>query len=149
MVLFKSKTNSQVNLQRKVFAKCQRIEYFLHVQRNVFGAEIAECSSAPLTGFYRDGCCNTGPDDRGMHTICVEVNEKFLRHQLEQGNDLITPRPQFSFDGLKPGDRWCVCLFRWLASLEAKCEAPIYLNSTHESVLKHIKLEELTKYALD
>lgn len=117
--------------------------------KNVLGEALQTCSLEPLTGFYRDGCCNTGPEDRGSHTICVEVNEKFLRYQLEQGNDLITPRPEFQFNGLKPGDSWCVCLFRWLDSLEANCEAPIYLKATHENVLKHISLDDLNKYSLD
>lgn len=82
-------------------------------QKNVFGEEIATCSLRPMTGFYRSGCCETGPEDRGVHTVCVEVSEAFLAFSKSRGNDLSTPLPEFGFDGLEPGDRWCLCAARW------------------------------------
>jgi uncharacterized protein len=116
--------------------------------RNVLGGMIAPCSHAPLTGFYRDGCCNTGPDDRGVHTVCVQVTEEFLFFSFQVGNDLITPMPQYSFPGLKPGDRWCLCALRWQEAFEAGVAPPVFLEATHEMTLEFIQLEDLQKHAI-
>lgn len=102
---------------------------------------------APLTGFYRNGCCDTGDDDHGCHTVCVEVTTEFLAFSHAAGNDLSTPRPQFGFPGLAPGDRWCVCASRWLECLEAGVPAPVSLAATHERTLTIIPLELLQLHA--
>lgn len=115
--------------------------------KNVLGTELQVCSTDPLTGFYRDGCCNTGPQDRGLHLVCSVVTEEFLQHQLAIGNDLITPRPQWRFPGLKPGDRWCVCVSRWKQSLEAGKACPVVLEATHISALEFVSLEDLKRHA--
>lgn len=115
---------------------------------NVLGTPLELCSRDPLTGFFRDGCCNTCEEDVGRHTVCVEVNEAFLLFSREQGNDLITPRPEFGFPGLLPGDRWCVCLGRWLEACENGASAPILLRSTHRSVVDDVPLEYLEARAL-
>ena len=99
--------------------------------KNVLGGPLKTCGTRPMTGFYRDGCCNTGPDDEGLHTICCVVTAEFLAHQREIGNDLATPFPLFGFPGLKPGDRWCVCITRWKESLEAGMACPVDLEATH------------------
>jgi uncharacterized protein (DUF2237 family) len=101
-----------------------------------------------MTGFYRDGCCNTGPDDLGLHTICCIVTEKFLAMSARLGNDLSTPMPQFGFPGLKPGDRWCVCAARWLQAQQAGAACPVLLEATHENTLKIIPFELLIQYAV-
>lgn len=118
-------------------------------ERNVLGGEIEECGTDPLTGFFRDGCCNTGPEDRGSHTICAVVSEEFLAHQRSIGNDLSTPMPQYHFPGLKPGDRWCVTAANWLRAHEAGVAAPVVLASTNEAVLGLIPLDVLEQYAVD
>ena len=105
-------------------------------QRNVFGDELQVCSLEPITGFYRDGYCNTGPEDIGSHTVCVVVSEEFLEHQKTIGNDLSTPMPQFGFVGLHPGDRWAVCAGRWLQAFEDGVKAPILLSATNEQALE-------------
>ncbi|MFN4241683.1 MAG: DUF2237 family protein [Tepidisphaerales bacterium] len=115
--------------------------------KNVLGTDLQTCSMDPLTGFYRDGCCNTGPQDRGLHLVCSVVTEEFLQHQLSLGNDLITPRPQWRFPGLKPGDRWCVCVSRWKESLEAGKACPVVLEATHISALEFVSLEDLKRHA--
>ncbi|MDZ7679344.1 MAG: DUF2237 domain-containing protein [Acidimicrobiales bacterium] len=118
-------------------------------ERNVLGGEIEECGTDPLTGFFRDGCCNTGPEDMGSHTICAVVSEEFLAHQRSIGNDLSTPMPQYHFAGLKPGDRWCVTAANWLRAHEAGVAAPVVLASTNEAVLGLIPLDVLEQYAVD
>ncbi len=117
--------------------------------KNVLGTDLQTCSESPVTGWFRDGCCNTGPGDMGLHLICVEVTEEFLEFSVEQGNDLVTPMPMYDFPGLKPGDRWCVCATRWKDALEAGVAAPIVLESTHVSMLEFVDLEELQKYAVE
>jgi uncharacterized protein (DUF2237 family) len=101
-----------------------------------------------LTGFYRTGCCETGPEDVGLHVVCAQVTEAFLRFSAQQGNDLITPRPEFGFPGLVPGDRWCLCAARWLEAYRAGVAPPVILAATHESVLTLIPLEVLQAHAL-
>jgi len=118
-------------------------------QRNVLGGELEECGTDPVTGFYRDGCCNTGPDDLGSHTVCTVVTAEFLAHQIRVGNDLSTPRPEFRFVGLRPGDRWCVVAARWLQAYEAGAAAPVVLAATHERALDVVPLAALTEQAVD
>ncbi|MDN5790414.1 MAG: DUF2237 domain-containing protein [Micrococcales bacterium] len=117
--------------------------------RNVLGGELEECSRDPLTGFYRDGCCTTGPEDRGSHTICAVVTAEFLEHQRSVGNDLVTPMPEWRFPGLAPGDRWCVVAARWLEAHQAGCAAPVVLAATHERTLDVVPLQLLQAYAAD
>jgi uncharacterized protein len=117
--------------------------------RNVLGGELGECSTDPMTGFYRDGCCSTGPDDLGSHTVCAVVSAEFLEHQRAVGNDLITPRPEYRFPGLKPGDRWCVCASRWLQSYEAGVITPVVLASTNEAALRIVPKDALMACAAD
>ena len=111
--------------------------------RNVVGGTLLHCSSAPLTGFYRDGCCNTGREDVGLHTVCVILTAEFLAFSKAQGNDLSTPRPEWGFPGLQPGDRWCVCASRWLDAYEAGVVAPVVLAATHERALDVVPVEAL------
>ena len=101
------------------------------------------CSADPLTGFYRDGCCRTGGEDLGMHTVCAVMTEEFLDFSVRAGNDLVTPRPEFGFPGLVPGDRWCVCLGRWVEAYQAGAVAPVVLEATHISALEFVSLEDL------
>jgi hypothetical protein len=117
--------------------------------KNVLGEELETCSTQPLTGFYRDGCCNTGPEDMGRHTVCAIVTAEFLEFSREHGNDLITPAPQFGFPGLKPGDRWCLCLARWLEAYQAGKAPWIVLRATHESVRTKVSLEILNQFAYE
>ena len=117
-------------------------------QKNVLGQPLESCGVDPLTGFYRDGCCKTGPDDAGVHTICCVVNEVFLQTSARQGNDLSTPMPQFGFPGLKPGDRWCVCATRWLEAQRAGAGCPVVLEATHEATLDYVPFELLLQYAV-
>ena len=116
---------------------------------NVLGEPLAPCSLDPLTGFYRDGCCNTGYDDTGIHTVCVRVTAKFLAFSKSRGNDLSTPAPQFGFRGLKPGDQWCLCAGRWKEALDAGIAPPVILAATHEETLAIVPLAELRRYAID
>jgi len=118
-------------------------------QRNVFGEPIEVCSLRPLTGFFRTGCCETGPRDRGVHTVCVEMTAEFLAFSKARGNDLSTPLPEFGFSGLEPGDRWCLCAARWKEALEAGAAPRVVLAATHEATLEIASLEELKRYALD
>jgi uncharacterized protein len=111
--------------------------------RNVLGGDLQLCSLSPLTGFFRDGCCRTGADDRGLHVVCARVTSEFLTHTRSRGNDLSTPHPQFGFPGLKPGDRWCLCATRWKEALDAGVAPPVVLNATHEKVLDIVSLEQL------
>ncbi|HWV85106.1 MAG TPA: DUF2237 domain-containing protein [Capillimicrobium sp.] len=117
--------------------------------RNVLGGELEPCGTDPLTGFYRDGCCTTGPEDRGSHTICAVVTAEFLEHQRTIGNDLTTPMPHFRFPGLVPGDRWCVTARNWLAAYEAGAAAYVVLAATHERALDIVPLEALKEMAVD
>ncbi len=118
-------------------------------QRNVLGGELEECGRDPLTGFYRDGCCTDGPEDIGNHTICAVMTAEFLTHQQAVGNDLTTPRPEYGFPGLTPGDRWCVVALRWLQAFEAGAAAPVVLAATNASVLELVPLELLRELAAD
>ncbi|HEX4327932.1 MAG TPA: DUF2237 domain-containing protein [Burkholderiales bacterium] len=118
-------------------------------QKNVLGSELLACSFSPLTGFYRDGCCKTGPDDTGTHVVCTLVNEEFLAFSRQRGNDLSTPRPEYRFAGLKPGDRWCLCALRWKEAFDAGLAPPVVLAATHEKVLEIVPLEHLREYAAD
>ncbi len=115
--------------------------------RNVLGGPLKPCSHAPLTGFFRNGHCDTCAEDTGCHTICVEVTKVFLAHSKRLGNDLSTPRPDFDFPGLKPGDRWCVCAARWLELLEHNISAPVILSATHERTLEIVALDVLQNHA--
>jgi uncharacterized protein len=117
--------------------------------RNVLGGPLAECGSRPLTGYYRDGCCNTGQDDHGVHTVCALVTREFLEFSRSRGNDLSTPLPEFGFPGLNPGDRWCLCAARWREALRAGAAPKVVLAATHERTLDFVTLEELKKYAVD
>ena len=118
-------------------------------ERNVLGGTLAPCSTSPRTGFYRDGCCNTGPEDLGLHVVCTQVTREFLEFAREQGNDLISPAPDFGFPGLKPGDRWCVCAATWRQAFEAGVASPVVLAATHEETLAVIPLDALKQHALD
>lgn len=119
------------------------------MERNVLGGRLEPCSSEPLTGSYRDGCCRTGPQDLGSHTICAVVSREFLDHQESIGNDLSTPRPEFAFPGLEPGDRWCVTAHNWLRAHQDGVAAFVVLASTHERALDIVPLEVLRPYAVD
>ncbi len=116
--------------------------------RNVLGGELKDCSLDPMTGFYRDGCCHTGPEDLGQHVVCAIVTREFLDDTRARGNDLETPRPP-SFKGLKPGDRWCLCAARWLEAHRAGTAPPVALDATHEAALQTIPLDTLKAYAAD
>lgn len=117
--------------------------------RNVLGGPLAECGTDPVTGFFRDGFCRTSPEDVGSHTVCAVVTREFLAHQRAVGNDLVTPRPEWGFPGLRPGDRWCVVAVRWFQSYQAGVPAPVVLASTHERALEVIPLDVLRQYAVD
>jgi uncharacterized protein (DUF2237 family) len=117
--------------------------------RNVLGGPLKSCSTEPLTGFYRNGCCDTGPDDVGLHLVCTQVTAEFLAFQKDVGNDLSTPNPWYNFAGLKPGDRWCLCVSRWKEAFEAGVIAPVVLEATHISALEFVDLEDLKKVAVD
>lgn len=119
------------------------------MERNVVGGPLEACSTDPLTGFYRDGCCRTGPADVGSHTICAVVSAEFLEYQQTIGNDLSTPIPEYGFPGLEPGDRWCVTAHNWLRAHEAGVGALVVLASTHERSLDVVPLEVLEQYAVD
>ena len=118
-------------------------------ERNVLGGELEECGTDPLTGFYRDGCCSTGPEDRGSHTICAVVTTEFLGHQQSIGNDLVTPMPAYRFPGLRPGDRWCVTAANWLRAFHDGVAAPVVLAATHERALAIVPLDALQACAVD
>jgi uncharacterized protein (DUF2237 family) len=117
--------------------------------RNVLGGPLEVCGSDPVTGFFRDGCCTTGTQDRGSHTICAVVTAEFLAHQQSVGNDLSTPKPEYGFAGLNPGDRWCVVALRWTQAHEAGFAAPVVLAATHERALEVVSLAILQSYAVD
>jgi uncharacterized protein (DUF2237 family) len=117
--------------------------------RNVLGGPLEPCGTDPVTGFFRDGCCNTGPEDIGSHTVCAVMTREFLEHQRSVGNDLVTPRPEWSFPGLSPGDRWCVVAQRWAQAYAAGVAAPVVLASTHERALEAVPLSALQQHAVD
>ena len=117
--------------------------------RNVFGEPLAICSESPRTGFYRDGCCRTGSDDLGIHAVCVQMSEEFLEFSRAHGNDLSTPRPEFGFPGLKPGDRWCLCAERWQEAYEAGLAPRVVLTATDEAALRYVALDDLKLKSLD
>ncbi len=118
-------------------------------QKNVLGENLENCSTDPMTGWFRDGCCNTDKNDRGLHTVCVKVNDEFLKWCKEAGNDLITPHPEFGFPGLKNGDKWCVSASWYARALEAGKGCPIYLKATHEKTLELVPIEKLKEFAAD
>jgi len=115
--------------------------------KNVLGGELETCCTSPMTGFYRDGKCNTGGGDFGAHVVCAQVTEEFLAFTKSQGNDLSTPMPMSDFPGLKPGDRWCLCASRWKEALDAGVAPPVVLSSTHASTLEYVSLNELRQHA--
>jgi uncharacterized protein (DUF2237 family) len=115
---------------------------------NVLGGELQGCCQNPVTGFYRDGYCRTGPGDHGLHTVCAQVTGEFLAFSVRQGNDLVTPRPEYDFPGLRAGDRWCVCVQRWHEALVAGCAPPVVLEACHISALEFVDLEALQAHAI-
>lgn len=118
-------------------------------QSNVLGTELELCGLDPVTGFYRDGCCNTGLDDVGTHTVCAIVDEAFLEFSKRMGNDLTTPRPEYQFVGLKDGDNWCLCAMRWEQARRAGYAPKVKLTSTHEKTLEYVSLEHLKQHQVD
>ena len=116
---------------------------------NVFGEELLPCGADPVTGFYRDGCCNTSDEDLGSHTVCVQVDERFLQYSRFRGNDLSTPMPDFGFPGLSPGDSWCLCAARWLEAYEQDMAPKVYLTRTHKRALEIVSLAKLKEFAID
>ena len=118
-------------------------------QTNVLGSELQDCSIDPMTGFYRDGCCNTGPGDVGTHTVCSIMTDEFLEYSQSKGNDLITPRPEFNFPGLKAGDAWCLCAMRWEEARQAGCAPRVKLTSTNITTLEIVEFEHLKEFQID
>ena len=117
-------------------------------QLNVFGEELITCSTSPLTGFFRDGCCNTGPMDTGTHTVCAVMTAEFLDFTKGRGNDLSTPLPHYQFPGLKPGDKWCLCVNRWKEAFDAGVAPRVVLEATHEKALEFVTMEQLVQFAM-
>ena len=117
--------------------------------RKVLGGPLMACSMEPITGFFRDGCCNTSPEDVGSHTVCAVMTAEFLAYSKAAGTDLSTPMPQFGFPGLKPGDRWCLCAPRWQEALEADAAPRVVLKATEEGALRHCALADLVRFAVD
>lgn len=117
-------------------------------EKNVLGGNLQCCCTDPMTGFYRDGHCKTGSEDRGIHVVCAQMTEAFLTYTQAQGNDLSTPIPQYQFPGLKPGDRWCLCAARWREALEDGLAPPVILEACQASALKHVTLEQLQAHAV-
>jgi uncharacterized protein (DUF2237 family) len=120
-----------------------------NMANNVLGGRLIACSTAPLTGFFRDGCCNTGPDDAGVHVVCSVMTEDFLAFTKARGNDLSTPRPEYGFPGLKPGDRWCLCASRWAEAMAEGAAPSVVLEATHERALDFVSIEDLRAHAAD
>ena len=116
---------------------------------NVFDEALVSCSTDPVTGFYRDGCCNTSDDDPGSHTVCIRVDERFLQYSRFRGNDLSTPMPDFGFPGLSPGDSWCLCAARWLEAYEQDMAPKVYLTRTHKRALEIVSIDKLKEFAAD
>jgi uncharacterized protein (DUF2237 family) len=121
----------------------------MEAKLNVLGEPLETCSEDPLTGFFRDGCCNTAPEDLGLHTVCTRVTAEFLEFSKSRGNDLSTPRPEFGFAGLRPGDQWCLCAARWQEALEAGAAPRVLLRATHAATLRVVRLADLKRHALD
>ena len=121
----------------------------MEAKLNVLGEPLAPCSEEPMTGFFRDGCCNTSPEDLGRHVVCVRVTADFLEFSKSRGNDLSTPAPEFGFPGLRPGDQWCLCAARWQEALVAGKAPRVVLQATHAAALKIVKLADLKRHALD
>jgi uncharacterized protein (DUF2237 family) len=119
------------------------------VARNVLGGPLTVCGADPLTGFYRNGCCDTGADDLGLHVVCALVTAEFLAFSRSRGNDLSTPQLAYGFAGLRPGDRWCLCASRWQEALEAGVAPPVVLAATHEAALEVVRREDLLRHAVD
>jgi uncharacterized protein (DUF2237 family) len=117
--------------------------------KSVLGRPLATCGNEPRTGFYRDGCCHTGPEDRGKHTVCARVTGEFLEFSRSRGNDLTTPVPEHGFPGLKPGDRWCLCVTRWKEAFEAGVAPLVVMAATHENALQVVSYEDLARHAVD
>jgi len=136
-------------LGRRFVSRAAGVDTASVAERNVLGGELEPCGMDPLTGFYRNGCCSTGPEDLGSHTICAVVTAEFLEHQRGIGNDLTTPMPAFQFPGLVPGDRWCVTAANWLRAHRDGAAAPVVLASTHERALEIVPLAALSSYAVD
>ena len=143
-------TRNDTNLQTtsSILSDMIRIEETTG-HRNVLGGPLLPCSMEPLTGFYRTGCCETGPEDQGSHTVCVVVSEEFLAFSRSAGNDLSTPMPAYGFPGLRPGDHWCLCAPRWQEALEVGLAPPVILEATHEGALQWTSIEDLRAHALD
>lgn len=116
--------------------------------QNLLGGELQTCGTDPVTGFYRDGCCETGAEDVGVHTVCAEVTEEFLEFSRSRGNDLSTPRPAWGFPGLRPGDRWCLCADRWVEALDAGVAPPVVLEATHARTVEWASLDDLHRHAV-
>jgi len=123
--------------------------YIQPVAQNVLGTDLQECSREPLTGFYRSGCCETGSDDVGVHTVCARVTAEFLEFSKKAGNDLSTPMPEYGFAGLQPGDCWCLCASRWVEALEAGVAPPVVLEATHAATLEFAALDDLRRFAVE
>ncbi|MGD1859798.1 MAG: DUF2237 family protein [Leptolyngbyaceae cyanobacterium] len=117
--------------------------------KNILGGALESCSTNPMTGFYRDGCCHTGAGDVGVHVVCAQLTEEFLSYTKAQGNDLSTPQPMYNFPGLKPGDRWCLCASRWKEAYDDGVAPPVVLAATHEAALKVVTLETLQQHAVN
>jgi uncharacterized protein (DUF2237 family) len=117
--------------------------------KNVLGGRLELCSNRPATGFYRNGCCDTGAEDPGVHAVCTQVTREFLEFSRTRGNDLSTPIPEFGFPGLEPGDRWCICAARWQEALESGVAPPVILKATHEAALAIVAFEDLIEHAID
>ncbi|HVK15949.1 MAG TPA: DUF2237 domain-containing protein [Fimbriiglobus sp.] len=117
--------------------------------KNVLGTPLRTCSTDPMTGFFRTGCCDTGADDLGLHIVCAEMTADFLMFSASRGNDLSTPNPWFGFPGLRPGDRWCLCASRWKEALDAGAAPPVVLEATHMAALEFVDLDDLKRHALD
>lgn len=114
--------------------------------KNVYGEDLQLCSASPKTGFFRDGCCNTGPGDSGLHLVCAVMTAPFLEFSKQRGNDLSTPHPEYQFPGLKPGDRWCLCASRWVEAWKAGCAPKLVLESTHFLMLEYVSLKDLEQH---
>lgn len=120
----------------------------MNESKNVLGGDLEPCCTDPMTGWFRDGCCNTDERDAGLHVICAEMTAEFLEFSRKKGNDLVTPRPDFGFPGLMPGDKWCLCAARWQEAFEADCAPPVLLEATHARALEVCELEDLRLHAI-
>ena len=124
-------------------------KYFSMIKSiNVFGKKLSSCCKNPMTGFFRNGCCDTSMEDQGVHTVCILATEEFLAFSQSVGNDLSTPLPRFGFFGIKPGDKWCLCALRWLEAYKANMAPPVILESTHYKTLEYVSIEQLQQHAI-